>query len=610
MIQTKKFTAAKFFYASPWISASAAGLLALIILVFAINNFQHEKKLMLSGLNQEGRAVLGLVSSASRDSLRRAFMRGEVQPTNMLETVQLAIDAGAEHPNLDSLYLVNEGGTVLAHSKAELIGQEMSAETAGLLAKMQRTRVPDVNAILPGSSSSKNVFIIMAPFHPVGPRFAAPRDSSMQKRRMMGRYMSDRQSAAERQLIVEELERLQLFLVAELGLNDFTSVARKQLIQLVILSAILLLVGAGGILSLMMLQGLRISQSKLARMATFTDVLVSSLPIGLIAIDQRNMIRTCNKSGQEMLELARAEVEGMPAEEILPENVYRILNQRLHAADVHQFEIKSSDLPGKGRSLIITRLAIAGNGKQELGTMLLLQDLSEIRKLEDDLQRIEKDAAVGRMAAGVAHELRNPLSSIKGLALLLKSKAGQEGTEFEAARLLTDEVDRLNRSISELLDYARPARLATEQTSIEQLVSKAVSLIRADAEGAHISIAEQYDASAQTVSVDPDKVTQVILNICLNSIQAMAAGGDMSIISRATELGIEIEIGDSGPGLKPELLEKAFEPYYTTKKDGTGLGLAMSRKIIEDHGGSITLYSTEGAGTTAVIFLPFTQAEL
>jgi two-component system sensor histidine kinase HydH len=242
--------------------------------------------------------------------------------------------------------------------------------------------------------------------------------------------------------------------------------------------------------------------------------------------------------------------------------------------------------------------------------MLLLQDLSEIRKLEDDLQRIEKDAAVGRMAAGVAHELRNPLSSIKGLALLLKSKAGQEGTEFEAARLLTDEVDRLNRSISELLDYARPARLATEQTSIEQLVSKAVSLIRADAEGAHISIAEQYDASAQTVSVDPDKVTQVILNICLNSIQAMAAGGDMSIISRATELGIEIEIGDSGPGLKPELLEKAFEPYYTTKKDGTGLGLAMSRKIIEDHGGSITLYSTEGAGTTAVIFLPFTQAEL
>jgi two-component system sensor histidine kinase HydH len=607
MVDSKHLFSGTNLRASPWIFGAAAGLLVLIISVFAINNFKREKQFMQDGLTQEGRAVLGLAASASRDSLRRAFMRGEVESSNLLESVQQVIESMGDHPNLTGLYLVDESGKVLAHSNRDSVGDTLQAEALTLLQTQQKNHLREVSRILESDNDAADVFVMMTPFHLVGPRMNQFREAPMM-RRMMGRRGPDRFSPEEAERIFDEMERLKMVMVAELDINDLTVVVRKQLIQITILSVVLLLIGVGGILSLMLLQGLRISQTRLARMATFTDVLVSSLPIGLLAIDQDGIIRTCNRSSRDMLELEMETVEGEVARDMLGPRLREQLFVSDSDAGVTQFEINLANLSGPGRSLHVTRVAVAGGGGEKQGTMLLVQDLSQVRKLEADLQRIEKDAAVGRMAAGVAHELRNPLSSIKGLALLLKSRTDQQGgSDNEAAGLLVDEVERLNRSISELLDYARPTQLKKELTVLGELVGKALTLVRADAEAADISITEHYLDNNTALALDRDKLTQVILNLCLNSIQAMGRGGDLSVSTRMVEDAIQLEISDTGEGIAPELLEKVFEPYHTTKSDGTGLGLAMSRKIIEDHGGSIVLEPNEHQGIKAVVSFPLTH---
>ena len=256
MVETKRFFPRRILQASPWIFGAAAGLLAMIISVFAINNFKREKQFMQDGLTQEGRAVLGLVASASRDSLKRAFMRGEVESSNLLESVQQVIESMADHPNLTGLYLVDENGRILAHSDGEYIGETLQPGALALLNTLQQENLPEVSRILESGDGSSDVFVMMTPFRLVGPRMKQFRESPMM-RRMMGRRGPERFSPEEAERILEEMDRLKMFMVTELDINDLTTIVRKQLIQITILSIILLLVGVGGILSLMLLQGLQ-----------------------------------------------------------------------------------------------------------------------------------------------------------------------------------------------------------------------------------------------------------------------------------------------------------------------------------------------------------------
>jgi len=208
------------------------------------------------------------------------------------------------------------------------------------------------------------------------------------------------------------------------------------------------------------------------------------------------------------------------------------------------------------------------------------------------------------MAAGVAHELRNPLSSIKGLALILKSKFEQQSSGTEAADILISEVERLDRSISELLDYSRPETLKMRGLQLVQPIKNAIRLIRSDAQAENIEIIEKYEDENRLVEGDQDKLTQLFLNLFLNSLQAMNNGGTITVSTKHGDGEATIAVADTGQGIDETLREKIFDPYFTTKNDGTGLGLSLSAKIIEDHRGSITIESTKGHGTTVTIILP------
>ena len=243
-------------------------------------------------------------------------------------------------------------------------------------------------------------------------------------------------------------------------------------------------------------------------------------------------------------------------------------------------------------------------------SLLTLRGLkgSRIRlgRIEKELQRSERLAALGKVAAGVAHELRNPLSSIKGLAILLQSKFnGEKGKGgVEAADLLVQEVERLNRSIGELLDYAKPAKLNKISVDVNAVVDKTVLLVNMDLEDRDIALDLHLADALPEMEGDEDKLNQVFLNLLLNGIQAMDDGGRLTVSSKQMGRNVLVVVEDTGTGVSHENLQKIFDPYFTTKRDGTGLGLAMSAKIIEEHGGEIILTSRQGEGTRVEVILP------
>ncbi len=253
---------------------------------------------------------------------------------------------------------------------------------------------------------------------------------------------------------------------------------------------------------------------------------------------------------------------------------------------------------------VVTLLVGIGGALSYMTLRGLRGSQQSLGKLEKELQRSERLAALGKMAAGVAHELRNPLSSIKGLAVLLQSHLSAAGKDAETAEMLVKEVERLNRSIGELLDYAKPGQLKREPTAIAEVISKTVSLIQVDAKSYGISITLALADNLPPVHVDPDKLNQVLLNLLLNALQAMPDGGELSVRTALEGPMLVIAITDSGVGIAPENLQRVFDPYFTTKSDGTGLGLAMSAKIVEEHGGTITISSIPDRHTEVRVLLP------
>lgn len=236
------------------------------------------------------------------------------------------------------------------------------------------------------------------------------------------------------------------------------------------------------------------------------------------------------------------------------------------------------------------------------------QFMQEVRQLQDEIRRKEKLAAIGDLAAGVAHEIRNPLSSIKGFAKYFEGRSAPGSEEQELAKVMAKEVDRLNRVISELLALVRPADLRLQQADINEVIEHSLHLIRQDAERKNITLNYRAIGALPLVEIDPDHFTQALLNLYLNAIQAIGSDGLLEVgVELVGEEELHVTVSDSGKGIKPDDLAKIFNPYFTTKASGTGLGLTMVQKVIEEHQGTISVTSTPQTGTRFEMVIPQRQ---
>lgn len=226
------------------------------------------------------------------------------------------------------------------------------------------------------------------------------------------------------------------------------------------------------------------------------------------------------------------------------------------------------------------------------------------KQLLEAMARKEKLVALGHLAAGVAHEIRNPLSSIKGLAKYFAERTPRRRVA-SVSQVMAKEADRLNRVVSELLELVRPAHLNYQTVDINALIRHSLQLVSQDAQSRGIALQFTPRPELTTISADPDRLNQVLLNLYLNAMQAIGRDGVIRVTaSEADRQRVKIVVTDSGKGMSDEELQAIFTPYFTTKADGTGLGLAVVQNIIEQHGGTIRAESQPGAGAIFTLWLP------
>ena len=238
------------------------------------------------------------------------------------------------------------------------------------------------------------------------------------------------------------------------------------------------------------------------------------------------------------------------------------------------------------------------------------QSHTEKLQLERMVRHTEKLSAVGELALGIAHEVRNPLSTIQMTLHTLDKRDDLRATERERVGLARREVSRLEGLVSSMLEYGRPTEPRMVKVDIPQLIRNSIKLVEPESARCHVEARiESCDAGLPQTEADSDQVTQILVNLLLNAIQASSPGSTVrasaGVVSNwGSEGAISVSISDSGPGIKPDELDRLFTPFFTSRQDGTGLGLPLARRIAEAHGGELTLDSTAGEGTTARLILP------
>jgi signal transduction histidine kinase len=213
-------------------------------------------------------------------------------------------------------------------------------------------------------------------------------------------------------------------------------------------------------------------------------------------------------------------------------------------------------------------------------------------------------SALGELSAGMAHEIRNPLGSIKGAVEILRDDYSPDEAKYEFIEILLKETDRLNRIVQEFLGFARPKQPEFQQADLNEALDSVLTLTAQEARKAGITVKRELDPAIGRRSLDAGLLKQAFLNLVLNAIQAMPRGGTLTVESRLNGDAFEVRVSDTGPGIPEENRKKLFSPFFTTKKNGTGLGLAITYRIIENHRGTIDVLSESGKGATFVIRIP------
>lgn len=226
------------------------------------------------------------------------------------------------------------------------------------------------------------------------------------------------------------------------------------------------------------------------------------------------------------------------------------------------------------------------------------------QKMQEQLRHSERLAALGGMAAGIAHEIRNPLGAIKGLARFFQEASPPDSEAQRVAGIMTSEVARLDKVVSDMLDFARPDNLRLEPVPLDTLVQRMEHLLQPELEAQGVIFSARLPTPTPVLIMDADRMTQVLLNLGCNSLQAMPHGGRLEwICTREADTWV-LEVRDNGPGMSEDVRQQAFSPYFTTRAEGTGLGLSIVHKIIEAHGGRVEILSAPGQGTKVRLLLP------
>lgn len=571
----------------PWVLIGAVAVLLPIFTFMTIENINSQKKKSIHLLLEKGAALIRSFEAGTRTGMM-GMHRGGFQLQQLLTEM-------ARQPDIIYLFVADSSGEILAHNDLEKIGTqvEKDLDPAGIIQSdslhWRQVTGPD----------GDRIFEVFRKFTPT--------------RRPMGRMHSSmvmdggfQRQQSQRRMLPGPMDDPARAIFVGLDMTPIMEAQDADVRHAVITGVVLLLVGFAGIMLIFLVQSNRATKASLTRIKAFSDNVVENMPIGLIALDDHHRIAACNHIAESVLQLSVPNVMGKNADQMLPARLWEVVEGFDEQDHVIEEEIDCTIADGSVVPLEIGASILQDANGVFLGYILLFKDLTEVRSLRREIARSQRLASIGRLAAGVAHEIRNPLSSIKGFATYFKERYPDAPQDQNTANIMIAEVDRLNRVVGQLLEFAKPVPVSPKLTSLKNLVDDSVRLIEQKAKEKQITVKTLNSAKMDNAVIDPDRINQVLLNLYLNAIESMEPGGELGVELSVKEADhcLEIRVSDTGCGIPGEHLSRIFDPYFTTKSTGTGLGLAIAYNIIEAMGGKIDISSRPGKGTTITLTLP------
>ncbi|MGD2186426.1 MAG: ATP-binding protein [Desulfobacterales bacterium] len=536
-------------------------LLLVLISISTYRNLDREKTRALHFLHRQGVTLLKSIEASARTGMK-SLMWQEVSLGKLLQET-------AKDEEIGYVYLIDGHGVIAHHSAPSKEGERANwvpdlADSVQIV-----TRIRDL-------PDGVRIYEFAKYFQPMYEPSIIHSKNSIKSPGQLEAPHSHRGD----------------IIVLGMKMTAFEDARRADIQHALIMAGIILVLGSGALFFIFVIQNYYLVNRTLKQTQDYTRQVVASMANGLLSINNEGRITSYNPLSRELLGLKDNEIQGMDLKRIFDfkeAGIFQTLDQCVSILDreINYRKISGEEVP---LALSITPILAENNVCQ--GAVIILRDLREIKQLEEKVRRSEKLAAIGELAAGVAHEIRNPLSSIRGFAQYLRHVLKDKPKEKEYAETMVSEVDRINTVVTDLLTFARPLEADLVPTDVTDLVERTVRLVQADARSRYVVI--QINISdLSKIPLDANQMTQAILNLLLNALQAVKSGGHIEVgaeldpsVSR-----LKIWVEDDGVGISRDQKEKLFDPFFTTREKGTGLGLAIVHKIVENHNGEINLQS-------------------
>jgi signal transduction histidine kinase len=336
------------------------------------------------------------------------------------------------------------------------------------------------------------------------------------------------------------------------------------------------------------------------------DQIMGNLQDGLMLFTQDARVVLVSASAEPFVGRERSQILGCGVTDIFARNT-RLGRTVLEAFEQHR-PVEQREVAAENGRRVQVSIDFIEEGGNKIGALLTMRDAESVRKISDEIELSRRLAAIGRLTSGVAHEVRNPINAIMVHLEVLREKIKQIDPESKRHMdVIGSEIQRLDRVVQTLVDFTKPVDLRLGDIDLRRVVEDVSVLAAPEAARQGVTVGCELPTEALVVKADADLVKQAVLNIALNGIQAMPGGGALNLAARREDDAVEIEVRDQGPGIPPEIRDKIFNLYFTTKKSGSGIGLAMSYRVMQLHNGSVEFESEPGQGT--VFHLRFPASE-
>ena len=343
----------------------------------------------------------------------------------------------------------------------------------------------------------------------------------------------------------------------------------------------------------------------------FAENILESSPNGVVTVDCGRSIRSVNRKAEEILCLKRDEIIGKRVSDVFERNISEIIDSALnnHKA-IENREIERMGKNGNVVTLGISSSFLKSHNTNVTGIIITIQNLTEIKKTEELIRRMDRLSSLGQLSAGIAHEVRNPLASINFNVQMLSKRLDKDDKTGDILNDTIKGIDRLKRLVKGMLDFTKPGIPSLKRGVINDVVRDSIALIDAQIKKRNIYLETKLGKDLPEIVFDPVQMQQVFVNLLLNAVEAVHEGGIINVKSmmgnnfNGNEKQLLVYIADNGPGISPENLSKVFDPFFTTKPEGTGLGLSITCKILEQHNALIDVFSEGNRGATFVLRFP------